>query len=117
MIAWLLSVLGISNMSGRWYAFWSGAGADLGELAIAGSLLRLAARQVDALAQAARHHRERQELAAAQHADLKNHTAAQLKAHCADLKSHVSAVGSHVPQQLSGDIAKAPKRKPGGDAP
>lgn len=76
-----------------------------------------ALQHVEALAQAARHHRERLE----QHEDLRRHVSAQLSAHCADLKSHVSAVGSHtamsavVPQKLPGDIANAPKRQPGGE--
>jgi hypothetical protein len=35
---WLLHVLGVDNMSGRWYGFWSGFGSDLGEAAILGGL-------------------------------------------------------------------------------
>lgn len=38
---WLLHVLGIDDASGRWYAFWSGFGSDLGELAIVGGLATL----------------------------------------------------------------------------
>ena len=34
----LLHALGIDDTSGRWYAFWSGFGSDLGELAIVGVL-------------------------------------------------------------------------------
>ena len=30
----LLHVLGIDDLSGRWYGFWSGFGSDLGEFAI-----------------------------------------------------------------------------------
>ena len=37
----VLNVLGVTNPSGRWYAWWSGAGSDLGELAIVGGLLAL----------------------------------------------------------------------------
>jgi hypothetical protein len=35
----LLRVLGIDDVSGPWYAFWSGFGSDLGEFAIAGALI------------------------------------------------------------------------------
>lgn len=38
---WLLHVFGIDDAGGRWYAFWSGAGSDLGELAIIGALAGL----------------------------------------------------------------------------
>lgn len=34
---WLAHVLGLDNVSGPWYAFWSGAGSDLSELAIIGA--------------------------------------------------------------------------------
>ena len=37
---WLYVHFGI-NGSGPWYGFWSGAGSDIGELAIVGSLLTL----------------------------------------------------------------------------
>ena len=33
-----LHTFGIDDVSGRWYAFWSGAGSDIGELAIVGAL-------------------------------------------------------------------------------
>ena len=36
----LLHVLGIDSASGPWYAFWSGFGSDLGELAIVGAIVR-----------------------------------------------------------------------------
>lgn len=36
---WLLQVMGVSNESGKWYAFWSGSGADLGEGAIIVSIV------------------------------------------------------------------------------
>jgi len=35
-MTWLLHVLGVDDASGRWYLFWSGAGADLGYMAIFG---------------------------------------------------------------------------------
>jgi hypothetical protein len=35
----LLHVLGVDDLSGPWYGFWSGFGSDLGELAIVGALL------------------------------------------------------------------------------
>jgi hypothetical protein len=37
---WLLHLLdqyGITDSTGRWYAFWSGAGSDIGELALLGA--------------------------------------------------------------------------------
>lgn len=36
---WLAHVLGLDNGSGRWYLFWSGAGANFGELTIVAALL------------------------------------------------------------------------------
>lgn len=36
---WLAHVLGMDDLSGPFYGFWSGAGSDLGELAIVGSML------------------------------------------------------------------------------
>jgi len=38
---WVLHVLGVDNLSGPWYGFWSGAGSDIGELAIVGGLVTL----------------------------------------------------------------------------
>ena len=35
---WLAHVLGLDSASGGWYLGWSGAGSDLGELAIIGGL-------------------------------------------------------------------------------
>ena len=40
----LLHWLGIDTASGPWYAFWSGFGSDLGELAVVGALLNVARR-------------------------------------------------------------------------
>jgi len=37
----LAHVLGLDDVSGYWYAFWSGSGGDLGELAIAGGLVSI----------------------------------------------------------------------------
>ena len=34
----LLRVLGLDDLSGPWYGFWSGFGSDLGELAIVGAI-------------------------------------------------------------------------------
>ena len=49
-------------MSGRWYGWWSGAGSDIGELAIAGAIItaarRAAKRHIQHLAVLARHHVE-----------------------------------------------------------
>lgn len=36
-----LHFLGVDDVSGRAYAFWSGCGSDLGELAVVGALLGL----------------------------------------------------------------------------
>lgn len=36
----LLHVLGIDDPAGRWYLFWSGAGADLGYLSVAAAVWR-----------------------------------------------------------------------------
>jgi hypothetical protein len=44
MSTWLLHVAGLDNGSGRWYLWWSGAGADLGELAIIGGLATIVRR-------------------------------------------------------------------------
>ena len=41
---WLLHILGVDNVSGRWYGWWSGAGSDVGELAIIGGLLTVVRR-------------------------------------------------------------------------
>jgi len=30
---WLLHIMGVDDVSGRWYGFWSGFGSDLAELA------------------------------------------------------------------------------------
>ena len=43
-MGWLLRVLGIDDVSGPWYAFWSGFGSDLGELAIIGGMVTIARR-------------------------------------------------------------------------
>jgi len=37
-MSWLPHLLGIDNEAGRWYAFWSGPGSDVGELAIIGAI-------------------------------------------------------------------------------
>ena len=39
MPSWLLHVLGVDNVSGRWYGFWSGFGSDIGEVVIIGALV------------------------------------------------------------------------------
>lgn len=36
---WLLHALGVDNVSGHAYAWWSGAGSDIGELAIIGAVI------------------------------------------------------------------------------
>lgn len=40
MIALLLHISGIDNVSGRWYGFWSGIGGDFGLLSIAAASVR-----------------------------------------------------------------------------
>lgn len=37
----LLHILGVDDVSGRWYGFWSGFGSDVGELGIIGGLIGL----------------------------------------------------------------------------
>jgi hypothetical protein len=41
---WLPHILGIDNLSGRWYGFWSGIGSDIAELAIVGGLVTVVRR-------------------------------------------------------------------------
>jgi len=36
LVNWLLHVLGADDTTGRWYAWWSGAGSDFGELTLIG---------------------------------------------------------------------------------
>ncbi len=38
---WLLHVLGLDNLSGPWYGFWSGFGADISEAAVVGTMITL----------------------------------------------------------------------------
>ena len=37
-MGWLTHILGLDDGSGRWYLWWSGMGANIGEIAIVGSL-------------------------------------------------------------------------------
>lgn len=41
LIHWFLHFSGTDNETGRWYAFWSGFGSDLGELAVVGGLVTM----------------------------------------------------------------------------
>jgi hypothetical protein len=41
---WLTHILGLDNLSGPWYGFWSGFGANFGELAIVGGLVTIVRR-------------------------------------------------------------------------
>jgi hypothetical protein len=43
-VHWLPHILGLDNGAGGWYLFWSGFGANFGELAIAGGLLAIVRR-------------------------------------------------------------------------
>jgi hypothetical protein len=36
---WVLTVTGINNESGKWYAFWSGFGANFGEVTLLAGVL------------------------------------------------------------------------------
>lgn len=38
---WLGHLLGLDNLSGPWYGFWSGFGSDLAEITLIGALLGL----------------------------------------------------------------------------
>jgi hypothetical protein len=38
---WLPHILGIDTETGRWYAFWSGFGSDIGQVVIIGGLLSI----------------------------------------------------------------------------
>jgi hypothetical protein len=40
-MGWLLHALGLDTTSGPVYAFWSGAGSDLGEVALLGGMITL----------------------------------------------------------------------------
>lgn len=39
---WLLHILGVDDVSGPYYGWWSGAGSDLGEYAILGGIIAAA---------------------------------------------------------------------------
>jgi hypothetical protein len=41
MLNWLGHILGLDNLTGPWYGFWSGAGSDIGEFAMFGALVGL----------------------------------------------------------------------------
>lgn len=41
MLWWLLHVMGVDDLTGPWYGFWSGLGSDLGELAIVAGLISI----------------------------------------------------------------------------
>lgn len=43
-MTWLPHFLGLDDPAGRWYGFWSGAGSDLGEIAIIGGLISIVRR-------------------------------------------------------------------------
>jgi len=40
-VSWLAHVLGMDNLSGPYYGFWSGSGSDIGELAMVGGLVAI----------------------------------------------------------------------------
>lgn len=39
MLTLLLHIVGVDNVSGRWYGFWSGFGSDVTEFAVLGALV------------------------------------------------------------------------------
>lgn len=39
VLSWIGHVLGLDNLSGPWYGFWSGFGSDITEFAIVGALI------------------------------------------------------------------------------
>ena len=40
-MSWLGHILGLDDLSGPWYGFWSGFGSDVSELALLGALVGL----------------------------------------------------------------------------
>jgi hypothetical protein len=84
-VIWLLHALGIDDTAGPWYAFWSGFGSDIGEVAIIGGLVSVVRSMVrhhaEQVAQRAQHHREHLELQRTQHAAV----VALAKSHHSDL--------------------------------
>lgn len=41
MTHWLFHILGLDNLGGPWYGFWSGFGSDLSEVVLIGALYQL----------------------------------------------------------------------------
>ncbi len=41
---WLAHILGLDDLSGPWYGWWSGAGSDLSEVAIIGGMASIVRR-------------------------------------------------------------------------
>jgi len=71
-MAWLWHLLGLDNVSGTPYAFWSGFAGDVTVISAIVVWLRRAARHHrERLAQAARHHREQLQQQSDHHAEMK----------------------------------------------
>ena len=84
---WLLHVLGVDDVSGRWYGFWSGFGSDLGEVAIIGGLFTVYRRhncEVHGCWRLGRH-----ATAAGQHVCRKHHPDGQLTAESVSAAHHL----------------------------
>jgi hypothetical protein len=93
-VSWLVHVLGIDDVAGRWYGFWSGFGGDLaiiGAMVVGGRKLLQSAKahHVARLAQAERLHLETQATVTAHH----NEQAHQLERHHQRLLDAVAATG------------------------
>jgi hypothetical protein len=43
-MGWLLHVLGVDNMNGHAYAFWSGFGSDIGQVTLIGAVIGMFAK-------------------------------------------------------------------------
>lgn len=98
---WLLHVLGVDNVAGPWYGFWSGFGSDLGEAAlIVGAVLGVRKGVQWVRATAERHHAERMAQQQAHHNELKHQAEKhhqqrwdQAQAHHEALREHITQLG------------------------
>jgi hypothetical protein len=89
MLIHILNVLGVTNLSGRWYGWWSGAGSDIGEVAIIGGLITVVRRhncEVHRCWRVGRHH------TAAGHAVCRVHSPDGAPTHDDVIAAHRAAV-------------------------
>lgn len=102
---WFLHITGSTNETGRWYAFWSGFGSDIGEVTVVGALgnmtRRAAQAHVQLLAQNAKHHKERLAQAAGHHKEHLRVLREQHRAQLAQADEHHEALKAHLTEQLS----------------